>query len=277
MKKVKFKRKSKRIFLKKYFMIFVLFVFLFVMSSAYAIYSERLTVSGTVTGELIYTYYFEKPSNWRGEYLHAHVWQNTSNGTTWPGLTMTQVSGSVYKVEVTQDMSFYSNHAYIIFNDCAYSGDPNGTQTADIPLDRLQNNNQIFSLNTYSSTTKTRLFLKVSSNWTNMYAYMWGSGGENRAWPGVPFSEMSGFSYQKISASVYELIFDNSEYSQYQNIIFNRGSGSTKTKDLSFPPPGQDYTYDWVDTGNNWVSGLYNFGYWSDYISYPSLTPSHSH
>ena len=75
------------------------------------------------------------------------------------------------------------------------------------------------------------------------------------------------------------LIFDNSTYSGYQNIIFNRGSGGTnnQTKDLSFPPPGQDYTYDCINDTGSWSSGMYSYGYWSDYISYPSLTPSHSH
>ena len=49
MKKIKFKRKSKRIFFNKFFIIFVLIVFILSISSAYALLSEELTINGKVS------------------------------------------------------------------------------------------------------------------------------------------------------------------------------------------------------------------------------------
>lgn len=75
MKKIKFKRKQKRIFFSTSFIAFLLIMIILTTSSAYALLKEKLHINGTVSGKLIYTYYFEKPDSWDGSNMYAHIWE----------------------------------------------------------------------------------------------------------------------------------------------------------------------------------------------------------
>ena len=106
MKKEKFKLKSKRIFLSKYFVIFVLIIFMSFMGSAYAIFNQTLTINGTVNWNMVYTYYFEAPTNWNGSNIHAYLWNDAAQTKVdnWPGLSISSCGTSnsgktVYKIE----------------------------------------------------------------------------------------------------------------------------------------------------------------------------------
>ena len=112
------------------------------MSSSYAIITQKLSIKGDISGEAVFTYYFNKPESWNGSNMHAHIWVDGGIETTWPGLAMSYVTTEnnteIYKIEVTPDMDFYLEHNYIIFND-------GSNQTINIPLTPLSNNNQIFT------------------------------------------------------------------------------------------------------------------------------------
>lgn len=177
MKKEKFKLKSKRIFLSKYFVIFVLIIFMSFMGSAYAIFNQTLTINGTINWNMVYTYYFEAPSNWNGSNIHAYLWNDVSQTKvdTWPGLAISSCGTSnsgktVYKIEISSTVnSGYYNFDYdhVIFNDGTY-------QTFDIALDKMANVNSLAVVEpTYSSSTEKRIFAKLPKSWTTMYAYVW--------------------------------------------------------------------------------------------------------
>ena len=225
-------------------------------------------------GIATYTYYFKLPNGWRGNSLHAHIWNSkvesssTHVGTTWPGLAMKHVDGNIYKVEVTSDKNFYSTFDSIIFNDATSNSDSSAQQTMDISIDRTKNNNNLYTISSYSSQTQTRIFFKAPSSYSSVWAYMWyidnsGNAVYNAPWPGVDITN------NKFSADGYYVIADN----KYNQIIFSdHGSDSAKTPDL-YIPSSQDMTY---ELGPGWKKD-YTFGSWSEYITPETLSPSHSH
>lgn len=83
------------------------------------------------------------------------------------------------------------------------------------------------------------VYYQNTTNWGTVYCYMWNGGGEqkNAEWPGVQMTQDSG-NVWKYTAN-----------GDYQNVIFNNGSGGTgnQTADLQFPGGGQIYN------GSGWT------------------------
>ena len=272
MKKVKFKRKSKRIFFSTRIILLILLAIIVSISSAYALLSEKLTITGHINGEMVYTYYFLKPTNWNGSNLKAHIWgDDGTSSTEWPGKSM-QYAGtlngqSVYKVTVTSADPYYSTHKHIIFDDKVNGSDDNDHQTLDISLNPLKNNNQIFNTNLHHTSGTKRIFIRAPKTWNSLNVHLWNGSASDTVWPGI--------SAQKLSEEGYYIEIDPS----YKNIIFNY-NGSIQTSNLDVPAE-QDATFDFRDgtsySGHGVSGGYYAYGDWADYISNPSFSPSHSH
>ena len=175
-------------------MILMLFIFLITMSSAYAALNQELNVVGNVTASMVYTYCFEVPSGWNTSSMHAYLWkEGVTPAVAFPGVTMSSAGTSssgkpVYKVEVSSTVNtsaYYNlNYDHIIFTDKS-SG---SKQTIDIPLDKIKQNNNLFVIGTYESSTKLRCFFQYDKDREiRIYAYMWnGATGQNNAtWPGL--------------------------------------------------------------------------------------------
>lgn len=254
--KIKYKykgKKSKKLFLSVPFITTVLILLILCISASYAAYSKRLTISGTITGtytppveEPPYTYYFEKPDYWN-EPVYAHIWPSGSTGTEWPGLEMEYVStqsngNKIYKVEVTSDLPFYSNHSRIIFNDYG------SNQTVNLTIDKEINNNQIYMHQPAYRRSSTEQFLSINKftsgdlvfTGSDVYAYVWkDSGGtitQLASWPGIKITgnlldATYGIYYIKVDATI-----------GYNYIIFHDGNGH-QTKDLSIPSTTRDYRW----------------------------------
>ena len=81
MKKVKIKRKrNTNIFSTRSLLLIFIAIIVF-SSSAYAIFQESLTITGTVSGNLEnYTYYFKAPSGW-GNTMNAYYWNSSDTST----------------------------------------------------------------------------------------------------------------------------------------------------------------------------------------------------
>ena len=81
------------------------------------------------------------------------------------------------------------------------------------------------------------VYYQNTSNWSTVYCYMWNSSGgsENAKWPGVQMT------LHKDNVYMYTTSTD------YQNVIFNNGSGGNgnQTSDLQFPGDGQIYNGSW--------------------------------
>lgn len=286
MKKIKFKRRKTKIFMTKYFMILVLLVFVISMGSAYAVFSQQISISGTVTGNMTFTYYFEKPSSWTGSTTYAYLWIDSTGAKidAWPGVAMEYVENSssgkpVYKLEIssTKNSSYYNfNFDHIIFND-------NTNQTFDMTINRSSNNNQLATIEpTYSSSTEKRIFAKLPKTWSPVSAYIWNnsSGNNTGAWPGTDISA------NKISEEGYVITVSNA----YDRIIFNRARDTSLTSsdvkqtiDLTIPS-SQDMTFVAGSTPNSenklkgsW-SNTFALGRWSgNYVNPSTLSPSHTH
>ena len=116
MRKIKFKRKSKKsILISTRFIAFFIIIVLLGLSSTYALFSDTLTITGTVTGELEYTYYFKKPDDWSNT-MYAYIWNENpfSEYSGWYGENMTwDNKQNAYKVTFPGS----TPHDHIIFND----------------------------------------------------------------------------------------------------------------------------------------------------------------
>ncbi len=82
------------------------------------------------------------------------------------------------------------------------------------------------------------VYYENTTNWSTVYCYMWNGGGEqkNAEWPGIQMTSVSGNVWKYTTTA------------DYQNVIFNNGSGGTgnQTSDLNFPGSGQIYN------GSSW-------------------------
>lgn len=83
----------------------------------------------------------------------------------------------------------------------------------------------------FEKRTTLTLYFKNTSNWNNIYIYMWGSNGNNKGYPG------DSTLVERIGTSQYYK-FDVDLSKGYTNIIFNPGSDSGKTSDLTLPTVG---------------------------------------
>ncbi len=94
------------------------------------------------------------------------------------------------------------------------------------------------------------VYVKANNGWTNLYCYMWNDSGNNSAWPGVKMTSVGDNVYS------YQLTGD------YNNIIFNNGSGGNgnQTADLTYAGNGKIYDL--------------SAGTWSDYGDIPATTAS---
>lgn len=70
------------------------------------------------------------------------------------------------------------------------------------------------------TTSSRAIYYENHNNWTNVYAYAFGSAGEAKAWPGIKMTQVSG--------SIFSVDVDNI----YDKIIFNDG-GTNQTTDLT--------------------------------------------
>lgn len=290
MRKIKFKRKTNKVFFSTRFFILIFIAIIVFTSSAYAVLNETLTLTGRISGQTVYTYYFEKPDDWDPNNIHAHIWINGGIGTTWPGPAMDYVTTSsngkrVYKIQVTVDDpvtgALYNDHNYIIFN----GGKGTGNQTADLPLDKSTMNNKLFTLSsTYSMTHPNTKRLAVKWSWTTVYAYIWYNDGSTNYyyagnntfqtvnnWPGVDITA------NKLSNDVFYIELDKSILPAGAKIIFGNGAGGgqstgNQTADLTIPD-GDDLTW----TNASYWGETVSSGDWIDFIEYPTLFPSHTH
>ena len=82
------------------------------------------------------------------------------------------------------------------------------------------------------------VYYENNTNWSSVYCYMWNGSGDqkNAEWPGQPMNKVSGN------------VWSYTTTTDYQNVIFNNGSGGTgnQTADLTFPGSGQIYN------GSSW-------------------------
>lgn len=123
----------------------------------YKLDTHAITVNGVAPAVTYYTLYFRNTSNWST--VKAHYWVDGGSSTTWPGVTMTKVSGNVYKVEVE------TTNKEIIFNN------NNGTQTSDLTI---PGDNYIYDYSTgkwsvYDPNANTNVTITLKDSTSNSW------------------------------------------------------------------------------------------------------------
>ena len=163
--------------------------------------------------------YFQNESNWSN--IKAYYW--SSSGTCpvkWPGNTMTNVSGNIYKITVP----YYCDK--IIFSN-------NGNnQTGNLIV---PGNNQLYipGANTwikYNPDDVITLYYQNDANWSTPKAYYWEDNGYfyPATWPGTEMTHAK--------ANIYKINVP----STCDRIIFSN-NGESQTEDLIIPGDGQIY------------------------------------
>lgn len=104
----------------------------------------------------------------------------------------------------------------------------------------------------FEKKSTVTLYFKNSSNWGDVYVYMWGNKGDNKSYPGDKEH------ITKIGTTQYYK-FDVDLSKGYTNIIFNPGSDDGKTGDLKLPSVTDENNCFVYDTSKD------KKGYWTKY------------
>ena len=83
-----------------------------------------------------------------------------------------------------------------------------------------------------------KVYVTLDNGWSTVYCYMWNDSGNNGDWPGKPMT--------KVKDNVYSYTLSG----DFNNIIFNNGSGGSgnQTGDMSYPGANKIYSL----SGNSW-------------------------
>lgn len=188
------------------------------------------------------TVYVKLNNGWSQVYIYAWT-DGAGNNKAWPGEKMTKVTDGVYSYTYSKDFDM------VIFNNGS------GAQTGNLTYTGNGGNGKIYDLskgtwsvytdaptNPTTATTPTSattpttatqpstgstgdgvtVYLKNEAGWSTPSCYMWTDGaGNNHAWPGEKMTEIGDGVYMYTSSKVYK------------NCIFNGGSDSNKTGDLT--------------------------------------------
>lgn len=180
--------------------------------------------------------------------VSAYMWIKGSeiNNAKWPGVTMTNVSGNIWRYEVTNstwNMIIFSNNGGNQTSDMDYPGagyiyDNSTKQWSVYESAPTSGGNTPTTAPTPTSaqptqsgdsTGKTYVYCENEAGWSTVTAYMWNSSSDtNAGWPGVAMTNIGGNIWR------YEVP------KSFSNIIFSQ-SGQNQTSDLTFP--GKDYIY----------------------------------
>lgn len=197
------------------------------------------------TGDTIYV---RLNNGWSQAYIYAWT-DGAGNNKAWPGEQMTKVADGVYSYTYSKDFDM------VIFN----SGSDK-QKTGDLTYKGNGGNGKIYDLskgtwsvytdaptNPTTATTATQpstgstgdgvtVYLKNEAGWSTPTCYMWTDGaGNNHAWPGEKMTEIGDGVYMYTASK------------NYKNCIFNGGSDSNKTGDLTAM---DGYIYD--NKANKW-------------------------
>ncbi len=202
------------------------------------------------------TVYVKLNNGWSQVYIYAWT-DGAGNNKAWPGEKMTKVTDGVYSYTYSKDFDM------VIFNNGS------GAQTGNLTYTGNGGNGKIYDLskgtwsvytdaptNPTTATTPTSattpttatqpstgstgdgvtVYLKNEAGWSTPTCYMWTDGaGNNHAWPGEKMTEIGDGVYMYTASK------------NYKNCIFNGGSDSNKTGDLTAM---DGYIYD--NKANKW-------------------------
>lgn len=176
--------------------------------------------------------------------VNCYMWgDGIGDNGGWPGKPMTNVSGDIWAYNVegnydkiifngdgrqSDDLSYPGNGQVAKPNGngdkfqvswSAYSGDttlPTGATSATNPSSGSSSGG--------SSSGAYSIYCQDDAGWSTVYCYMWNDGNDsNAAWPGIKMTNLGD--------GVWEYNYSK----KYANVIFNIGSDSSKTADLTVP------------------------------------------
>lgn len=168
--------------------------------------------SGTITVNYVYqltligtdnSAYIDKPSNWGTVYCYVYSADNeTTKNAAWPGVQMTNVSGSIYKYDVPSTIS----NPRVIFTD-GTNQYPAAMQAGLTLNGKMIYQNGSWTTYTDNVVTSNVAYIRTTSSWgTSLYCYAYASANEsikNAVWPGAQMTCVAGNLYKyEVPASI---------------------------------------------------------------------------
>lgn len=213
------------------------------VSGEYTVYAKKYADGGDSvwvnvpedTGADSTTLYFYNYLGW--DEVYVYVWEGSSPFITWPGRKIGAVEGHD---------GWYSATVPSGFSNVIFNGGNGNPQTSDLIIDlEKPYYNGYMWVDGFDTTSrpvegeKTKIYFYNDKGWTNVYAYVWGSG--NNTWPGEKMTKVDGHD------GWYVIEVDTSKY---VNIIFDNGSGGTgnQTDDLKIGNKVYYKNNQWVDS-----------------------------
>lgn len=196
--------------------------------------------AASAAGDVVY--FDNSVTNWSN--VNCYMWSDGSgNNGSWPGQAMTNVSGDIWAYNVT------GSYDKIIFNNGSTQSDDLIYEGNGKVAKPVSNSNKFavtwsdYSGDVTLPTSATQatqatqptqatkpaggqgsIFLQNDAGWSTPYCYMWNSESDkNAAWPGVKMTDLG--------EGVFECVLPKS----YSSVIFNGGSNSNQTGNLTFP------------------------------------------
>ena len=227
--------------------------------SGYTLVSTPENASGTyLEGSITVTYVYEKnedettentayiykPGSW-GSDLYCYVYSaddESNRNAVWPGEKMTQVSGSLYKYEVSSDIT----NPLVLFTDGSNQYPSSGQAGLSLSGSMIYKNG---NWNVYSEdeTIENTAYLNLPSGWgSDVYCYVYSADDEsnrNAVWPGEKMTQVSGplYKYEVSSDITNPLVLFTDGSNQYPSsgqaglslsgaMIYSNGSWTVYTE-----------------------------------------------
>ena len=151
------------------------------------------------------TAYLSKPSGW-GSTLYCYVYSaddESNRNAAWPGIAMTNVSGSVYKYQISDSIT----NPRVMFTDGSNQYPSSGQAGLTMTSDSMIYQNGSWSTYSGTVTTSNIAYIDKPSGWgSTIYCYVYSKSNEsnrNAAWPGVAMTNVSGSIYKyEVSDSI---------------------------------------------------------------------------
>lgn len=185
--------------------------------------------------------YLDKPSSW-GSNLYCYVYSadnESVKNATWPGVAMTNVSGSIYKYTVSSSIT----NPRVIFTD-GTNQYPAAMQTGLTLSGSMIYQNGTWTAYTPPVTTSNVAYIRLPSSWSStLYCYAYSKTNEsnrNAVWPGVQMTCVTGnlYKYEVPSTITTPLVIFTDGVNQYPgamqsglelsgSMIYDNGSWSS--------------------------------------------------
>ena len=147
----------------------------------------------------------------------ASVTENTSSASLNDTLTLIKTDLDGLYTYSSYDQYMALKKAYLEYKGATLSSSEQTKAVADL----LAKQAELYDITGGAPTEEITVYYTDTKNWSSVKAYLWGTSGTLKAWPG------STMTYVKTNSNGYKIYSIKFSYEDYQSIIFTNGSSQT--------------------------------------------------